>query len=164
MRDGAAGAELLFIVRQRRQGDRWSGHVAFPGGLAEPGDDGDVATARRETREEVGLALGEPVGALDDVRAVEPGSWRPMPIAPVVFRAPNDVELVLEEREVRDAFWVPFTTLCGRRGRMWRRVGPLPVPLPFPATDLEGHRLWGLTLKMVDTLVKRVERAAAGQR
>lgn len=50
--------EILFIKRASQFGDRWAGHVAFPGGKKEPSDVDDQAAAARETREEVGLDLG----------------------------------------------------------------------------------------------------------
>jgi 8-oxo-dGTP pyrophosphatase MutT (NUDIX family) len=50
-------AELLFIKRAGRAGDRWSGHTALPGGKRDPEDADDLAAAIRETREEVGLDL-----------------------------------------------------------------------------------------------------------
>ena len=49
--------EILFIKRASRVGDRWGGHVAFPGGKREPGDASDEAASVRETMEEVGLDL-----------------------------------------------------------------------------------------------------------
>ena len=49
--------EILFIKRAGRAGDRWSGHVALPGGRRDPPDLDDRAAAIRETREEVGLDL-----------------------------------------------------------------------------------------------------------
>ena len=49
--------EILFIKRASQVGDRWAGHVAFPGGKKEPSDVDDQAAAARETREEVGLDL-----------------------------------------------------------------------------------------------------------
>jgi 8-oxo-dGTP pyrophosphatase MutT (NUDIX family) len=49
--------EVLFIKRASRVGDRWTGHVALPGGKRDPEDADDVATAVRETWEETGLDL-----------------------------------------------------------------------------------------------------------
>lgn len=49
--------EVLFIKRATREGDRWSGHVALPGGGRDPSDVDDRAVAIRETMEEVGLDL-----------------------------------------------------------------------------------------------------------
>ncbi len=49
--------ELLFIKRAGRAGDRWSGHIALPGGKRDAEDEDDLAAAIRETREEIGLDL-----------------------------------------------------------------------------------------------------------
>lgn len=49
--------EILFIKRAGRVGDRWSGHIALPGGRRDPPDVDDRAAAIRETKEEVGLDL-----------------------------------------------------------------------------------------------------------
>ena len=51
------GAEALFIKRSERDDDPWSGQMALPGGRREPDDHSLEHTARRETHEEVGLAL-----------------------------------------------------------------------------------------------------------
>lgn len=50
-------AEVLFIKRAARVGDRWTGHIALAGGKREAGDLNDRATSSRETREETGLDL-----------------------------------------------------------------------------------------------------------
>src|SRR5262245_5919302 len=63
---GGGPAELLFIERALREGDPWSGHMAFPGGRRDRADADLVATSLRETREEVGLELGRPIARLDD--------------------------------------------------------------------------------------------------
>lgn len=62
--------EVLYIKRAARASDKWSSHVAFPGGRAEPEDENGLYTAMRETWEEVGIDLAENeyacVGQLDD--------------------------------------------------------------------------------------------------
>lgn len=49
--------EVLFIKRASRAGDRWTGHVALPGGKRDPGDVDDQAAAVREAAEEIGFDL-----------------------------------------------------------------------------------------------------------
>jgi hypothetical protein len=51
--------EVLFIKRAARKGDRWTSHIAFPGGRRDPEDADDRAAAIRETAEEVGIDLSE---------------------------------------------------------------------------------------------------------
>ena len=57
IRADSAGLEILFIRRSHRQGDPWSGHLAFPGGRLEKEDASPREAAERETLEEIGLPL-----------------------------------------------------------------------------------------------------------
>jgi 8-oxo-dGTP pyrophosphatase MutT (NUDIX family) len=52
--------EAIFIKRAAREGDRWTSHVALPGGKRDPEDADDKATAIREAVEEIGLDLASP--------------------------------------------------------------------------------------------------------
>ena len=63
---------VFMIRRSERDGDPWSGQMAFPGGRLEPEDESALDAARRETAEEVGLHLGagEPcIGRLSELNA-----------------------------------------------------------------------------------------------
>lgn len=44
--------EILYVKRALREGDRWSGQIAFPGGKQDKTDFDDLDTAERETFEE----------------------------------------------------------------------------------------------------------------
>ena len=48
------------IKRAARAGDKWTSHVALPGGKRDPGDRSDEEVARREAWEEVGLKIELP--------------------------------------------------------------------------------------------------------
>ena len=51
--------EVLLIKRAARVGDRWTGHIALPGGKRDPSDSDDRATSVRETLEETGIELNQ---------------------------------------------------------------------------------------------------------
>lgn len=76
--------EVVFIKRAARPGDRWTSHVALPGGKRDPEDMNDKATAVRETSEEIGLDLTSPnaffVGNLPE--RVVSTSWGKVPYEP----------------------------------------------------------------------------------
>ena len=146
--------ELLLIERATREGDPWSGHMALPGGHREPIDPDLGATAERETFEEVGLDLrlhGERVGRLSDrapVRGV------PIAVRPYVYLLGARPELTLSA-EVRAALWVPVAPLLAGVGQTTHRVSRGDQHFEFPAWDIEGRRVWGLTYRVLDEFFRR---------
>ncbi len=148
--------EVLLIRRATRTGDRWSGHMAFPGGRVEPTDETLEHTARRETVEEVGLDLGrhaELLGRLDDVPAMAKGRPAGITIAPFVYFL-RRVPPVVTNEEVSEVLW-------GTLGAMAR--GELDTTRPYehsgktlhlPAFDVEGRIVWGLTHQMLGELFR----------
>ena len=152
--------------RAARDGDPWSGHLSLPGGRTEPSDSDAVATAIRETREEVGLSLSDRhlLGPLDEVQAV--GSRSGLVIRPYVFSVDEDLpELALNE-EVADVRWVSLRWLLSGEGRgtmRWQKQG-MDLVLPevaFPV-DWADTRLWGLTLHILDDLLHRLDGRGRG--
>ncbi|KAF4261940.1 hypothetical protein KXW98_003240 [Aspergillus fumigatus] len=116
--------EVLFIKRASRVGDRWTGHVAFPGGKRDLEDTDDRAVAIRETSEEVGLDLTTDdyiyIGNLPE--RVVTTSWGSVPLmvlCPFVFlstRSDSPI-LKLQPAEVASSHWVPLEILLSPSAR-----------------------------------------------
>lgn len=138
---GPAGPEILFIQRVERLGDRWSGHMALPGGKVDAVDRSPAAAAVRETYEEVGITLPAAVGRLDDqhgrARQARVGTW--------VFALDDRPEPVPDPREVAAALWLPVGRLLDPASQGRHQWGVV----PFPAFVLEGYTIWGLTHRIV---------------
>ena len=146
--------ELLFIRRAEYEGDPWSGHVAFPGGREEEGDESLIDTAMRETLEEIGVDLRgtcELIGVLDDLR---PRSVRlpAVVVRPYVFLVSDLPDTDLSD-EVADAFWVPLPVLLDRS--VWRdaRVKAGDVEISRFAFHHEGYVVWGITERILSGLL-----------
>ena len=145
---------LLMIQRAERVGDPWSGHMAFPGGHMERSDRHGRAAAARETAEEIGLDLSDVpcIGRLSDVMA-RPKMPRPMIVSPYVFRLDEEVDFVLNY-EVADTVWIPvsyFLDSTNREQMKWMYRG---VSIDLPCYFYQGKRVWGLSLSMLDELLK----------
>jgi len=97
-------AGLTVLLTQRAEALRkHGGQISFPGGRIEVGDDGPLAAALRETREEIGLdtARVHVIGYLPD-HVIGTG----FRVTPVVAFVDPGFSLRLDEREVRDTFEV----------------------------------------------------------
>jgi len=145
--------EILIIRRADREGDPWSGHMAFPGGRHEEGDASPRFTAERETREEVGVDLtgAEYLGRLDDVHA----KGSPLVISAFVYLATAS-ELKLREREVREVFWLSLRDLLDPDAHVkynYPQAGP---DWLFPGIGVgedEQRVIWGLTYGFLEQLL-----------
>jgi 8-oxo-dGTP pyrophosphatase MutT (NUDIX family) len=152
----ARGAELLFIRRAEHPEDPWSGHMAFPGGRHDETDATLLATALRETREEVGLDLGAHgtlLTRLPDVPAIARGRRMGLVIAPFVFalEAPDCV-LALND-EVAEALWIPLEALVSGEGAGTLAYVHEGQSLQLPCVRYQGRVVWGLTFQMLQYLL-----------
>lgn len=146
--------EILFIRRAEREGDPWSGQMAFPGGRREDLDGSLVATAVREVDEEIGVNLqthGTLLGRLPDLPARARGKSVGMLVTPFVFGLEVEPS-IRTNAEVAEVIWTPLAPLA--RGE---RSGIVPYDyeghaLELPCVFVEGHAVWGLTYAMLERL------------
>lgn len=150
------GVSVLMIRRAEREGDPWSGHMAFPGGRKDPADRNTLQTALRETAEEVGFEAGDSsrlLGRLSDIATHARLRHGPMVITPYVFGLRERPALV-PNHEVAETVWVPLGFLAERSNREKMRWAPNGVPLELPCYLFGGRRIWGLSLMMLDELLE----------
>jgi len=147
---------LLFVKRQERNDDPWSGHMAFPGGFQAAGETA-IETAQREAEEETGLPLariGECIGSLDDVfpRSV----YLPrVVVTPVVFLVEGRPP-VTALAEVDDAVWLQAEAIFSPGNRR-----PLELDLPsgrrtFDSIVVGDFTIWGLTERVLSQLPNNI--------
>jgi 8-oxo-dGTP pyrophosphatase MutT (NUDIX family) len=133
--------EIAFIERTERHGDRWSGQMALPGGKRDEEDADLAATAAREAREEVGLALPGPVGRLDD----HGGRVTRGVVATFVFTLDDRPTMTPHPDEVADALWIPLPALFAPEAAVrYRWAG-----MRFPGLAHDGRVIWGLTHRIL---------------
>ena len=144
--------EVLLIRRAEREGDPWSGQLAFPGGHFDPGDIDLRATALREATEEVGLDPRRLRGEPRFAGSRNPGNRRDLVVSVYVSEIDDGAGTDLHPGpEASEVLWVPVRGL----ERVVRKV-----PLPGRGMDLEVDGfasgklfIWGLTYRILSDLL-----------
>lgn len=156
---GAGASEVLLIERAEREGDPWSGHMAFPGGRVDAGDASVRHAAERETREEVGIDLGaaELLGRLDDLGGHRATGAPRIVVSAFVYHL-SQTGALAPNHEVRSAFWFPLADLRAPERQIDHRW-PAGAASPFPGIRVgasERHVVWGLTYRFLEVFFSRV--------
>lgn len=143
---------LLMIQRARREGDPWSGQMAFPGGRQSPTDRNILHTACREAEEEVGLdptSLTTRITRLSDLVTRSHQSWKPQVVTPFLFELPHVPTLCINH-EAYAELWIPSHIFNQSATAYPWPLGPFTVTLPC---YYHAERpIWGLSLLMIRSL------------
>ena len=138
---GMPGDAEVLLTQRAATMRQHRGQIAFPGGGADPGDDGPVATALREAEEETGL---DPAGVAPI--AIWPGIYVPpsrFDVTPVVgyWHTPSDVRVV-DPNEAERVMRIPIATMLDPANRFVVRH---PLGYYGPAFLVDGVVVWGFT-------------------
>jgi 8-oxo-dGTP pyrophosphatase MutT (NUDIX family) len=158
--------ELLLIRRSRSEADPWSGHMALPGGRKDRQDPSLLSTATRETLEEVGVSLertGEPLGNLEIVQPIS-ADLPLFTVLPFVFQVPTPTMARVASEEVAEIRWISLSHLRAKRNQTLFIYRKNNVGFRFPAIDVGGHPVWGLTHRILSDLFRRLDPGAAEAR
>ena len=149
---GDDGDARIVLTERRTYDGHHSGEVSLPGGKAEPEDADAVATALRETTEEVGLDPAAAgllvVGRLDEV-FIPVSDFRITPVVAIADRAPS---LVASPAEVARILTPPVEAFLPdaplefveRRVRDWQ--------LRYGGYRIDGLHVWGATGRILGQL------------
>ncbi|HEV7851047.1 MAG TPA: CoA pyrophosphatase, partial [Mycobacterium sp.] len=144
-------ADLLVTVRASTLRHH-AGQAAFPGGAADPGDDGPIHTALREANEETGIdtARLQPLATMEKM-FIPPSGFHVMPVlayspdpGPVAVVDPSETAIVA--RIPVRAFINPENRLMVYRKQNTRR-------LAGPAFLLNQMLVWGFTGQVISAML-----------
>lgn len=138
----------LLLTQRTHLVQSHKGQVAFPGGRADPDDQTRVATALRETEEEIGLPRDQVtvLGQLDDLLTVT--QYR---ITPIVGVVPWPWEFRLSTAELSAVFGVPLRWLADPANlhtQVREPIMPGP-PIPVYYFYYGAYTIWGATARII---------------
>ena len=146
------GHTVLLTQRTAHLRDH-AGQISFPGGRVEEEDPSPVATALRETEEEIGLSRAhvEILGYLPEYR-----TGTGFRVTPVVALVKPPFELALDAFEVAEAFEVPLAFLLDPANHQRHSLHYRGALRHFFAMPYGDYFIWGATAGMIRSLTDRL--------
>lgn len=144
----------LWLVKKSASLRRHGGQVALPGGKVDPEDTSLLATALRETHEEIGIAS-------QSIRVL--GTLPSFPtttgffVVPFVGYLPEQVELTPDQSEITRVFRAPLLPFAAVGEP--REVKVQSWSWRVPSYEIEGEIVWGATAAILHELASRLVRS-----
>lgn len=152
-----SGQTVLLTQRTAHLRDH-AGQISFPGGRVETDDPSPVATALRETEEEIGLARKH-VEILGFLPEYHTGTG--FRVTPVVALLTPPFDLSPDPFEVAEVFEVPLAFLLDPANHQRHSLHYRGALRHFFAMPYGDYFIWGATAGMIRSLSERLDLQAA---
>lgn len=146
------GEPRIIVTMRSMNVEHHKGEISFPGGGAEPDDEGLVGTALRESYEEIGLSCDDVdvLGLLDDHISI-----MGYHITPVVGTVPYPYEFRINT-EAETLLYVPLRQALRDTEWMAERITFMGRDINIYYLEIDGGVVWGATGRMLKHFVDLV--------
>jgi 8-oxo-dGTP pyrophosphatase MutT (NUDIX family) len=144
------GALWILLTRRTDPLEHHRGQISFPGGAEEVGDDSLLATALRETQEEIGVTADVvvPLGALSPLTTVSDYFY----VAPFVGAIPHPYPFRPAESEIAELIELPVAGLFAPGILEEKQLPGRAEPVLFYHSG--RHVIWGATASILRELLE----------
>jgi 8-oxo-dGTP pyrophosphatase MutT (NUDIX family) len=156
----AAQGETVLFTRRADHLSHHAGEISFPGGRSQDSDGDRLATALRETEEEMGIVPGDVtvLGRLDDFISVYGYH-----VAPFVGTIAASYPYRVNRCEIAEVIELPVARLADPaiyHTENWEHGGRR---FPVCFFNIEEHQVWGLTGAILRQFLQRIGIWTAGR-
>ncbi len=148
------GEQLQILLTKRAQHlKHHPGQVSFPGGKVEPSDANLIATALRESYEEIGL----PNNAVNIIGQLNPyHTISGYVVTPIVALVAKQQRYIIDQNEVSEIFQVPLQHFLHLENHFTVNAHFNGKHHPIHFMPYNGHNIWGATASMLKDLANHL--------